>query len=143
VVVNLVVALLSLDLILARVFRVLERGGVSVGGWEQWIGWVDAAYQWLRSIVPSPLLDVWKVSQQPAWVILALAQIWVGWRVLRLVLAEPDALPSPIDATVRNRPALARFMIRWGAITVLMIAALPTLFVTGLVVLHVTVRSLG
>ena len=130
-----------LDLILSRVVRVGQRGGSTLEGWEAWFGWGDAVYQWVRSLLPASLKDVWTLAEQPEWVVLIVAQLWVAWRVIGLVVREPATRPSPLDTMLQERRTFARFAARSCAIIVLMIAALPTLFVTGLVVLHAALRA--
>jgi hypothetical protein len=143
VVVNVAIGIVLLEFILTRVVRIGQRGASTMEGWEQWFGWGESLYQWVRSLGPHALGNVWTLAEQPEWVVLAVAELWVGWRLLGLFVGEPATRCTPIETILEERRTFARFLAHVCAILVLMIAALPTLFVMGVVVLHVALRSVG
>jgi hypothetical protein len=133
------VASLLLDFLLA--------GGLNLSwlvewSWTRWVERVNASFRWLLVYLPSPLNQVWYLLLTPQWVALALAQAWVCWRVACLLVSPFGSEPTPIDASLEDRHALARCATRWLALTVLMLAALPVLFVVGLVAMHGLCRFL-
>ena len=68
--------------------------------------------------------------------------VFIGWGVAFLLLKPIDATISPLDAMLSDRRALGTFVTRWVATTLLMLAALPALFVVGLVALHGLFRTM-
>jgi hypothetical protein len=145
---NLAIALIVLDFVAARAIDLIVARRVTDGGpvdasWSRWVGWVDAAFEWLRSVVPWQRAAPWYVYEVPEWIATVLAMTWVAWRVVLLLLAPVDTQPTPIDASLADRLSFQRFTMRWVALLVLMTAALPTLFLTGLAVLNGVFRLLG
>jgi hypothetical protein len=145
---SLAIGLLVLDFVAAHVIELILARRVTDGGpvdesWSRWVGWVDAAFDWLLSVVPWKRVTPWYVYEAPGWIALALTMTWVAWRVVLLLLAPIGTRPTPIDASLADRRSFKRFTIRWVALTVLMIAALPALFLTGLAVLHGVFRLTG
>ena len=65
---------------------------------------------------------------------------WVAWRVFLMLVTPIGIEPTPIDASLADRRTLGRFVIRWTALTVLMVASLPALFLSALVLLHTLFR---
>ena len=130
----------AIDLIVAR--RVIAGGPVDQS-WTRWVGWVDAAFDWLRSVVPFQPLVRWNLFEGPEWLALALAEAWVAWRVASLLVTAIGNTPTPIDASLADRRTFCRFAIRWAALTVLMVASLPASFLVGLALLHILIRGSG
>jgi hypothetical protein len=133
-------ALVLLDLIISR--------GLNIAGFvaasPTWrTGWVDDALAWFRSLFPLVLTRPWMFFQSPQWLALALAQAWVSWRVACLLVSPIETDPTPIDLCLENPRRAGRFAIRWVALTVLMVASLPVLFVAGLVAVHDFLRVFG
>jgi hypothetical protein len=133
-------AFVLLDLIISR--------GLNIAGFvaasPTWrTGWVDDALAWFRSLFPLVLTRPWMFFQSPQWLALALAQAWVSWRVACLLVSPIETDPTPIDLCLENPRRAGRFAIRWVALTVLMVAALPVLFVAGLVAVHDFLRVFG
>jgi hypothetical protein len=138
---NLAIALAVLDFVAARVGDLVLARRVADGGpvdasWSRWVGWIDAAFDWLRSVAPWQRVQPSFVYESPEWIALALAMTWVAWGVVLLLLKPIGSKPTPIDASLADRGTLWRFTLRWLVLSVLMIAALPTLFLTGLAVLN-------
>jgi hypothetical protein len=145
---NLALALLLLDFVAARaidliIARRATDGGPVDASWSRWVGWVDAAFDWLRSVVPWRRVAPWYVYEAPEWIALVVLMMWVAWRVVVLLLAPIGPEPTPIDASLADRDSMCRFAGRWVALSVLMIAALPMLFLAGLAVLNGVFRLLG
>jgi hypothetical protein len=134
------IAARAIDLVLAR--RVTDGGPVDAS-WRPWVGWVDTAFDWLRSVIPGRRVAPWYVYESPEWIVLALALAWVTGRVALLLLMSIGPKRTPIDASLTDRHTRCALIIRWMALSVLMIAALPTLFLTGLAVLNGVFRLLG
>ena len=146
---NLVIALILLDFVAARGFDLIVARRAAAFGIVQtpvprWIGWVDAAFDYLQMFLGSLRRRVqpWYYFEAPEWLALALAMGWVAWWVLLLLATPIGTDPSPIDACLGDRRTLGRFAIRWLALSVLMAASLPTLFLAGLVFLHSLFRGL-
>ncbi len=138
-------ALLLTDVIVSQCLSTFGLDGREGGPWTRWVGWTEAAYEWFRSVVPSPVEQVWRSSQSPECAVLILGQSWVAWRVAFSLLAPsgPPPVPAPIDMQFRDRESFGRFAARWAALTVLMTASLPVLFVSGVALLHLVFRALG
>jgi hypothetical protein len=125
--------LMLLDVIAGRVLAI---GGYAEWSWMHWTGWLDAA---LDRLWRQP----WMMAIMPEWLALTVAQAWLFWRVACLWLTPVGTEPTPIDVCLENRAATGRFAVCWVALTVLMVAALPVLFVVGLAVLDGFVRAFG
>jgi hypothetical protein len=125
------VALTLIDVVLARVFyHAIAEQTTNTGV----IGWADVAFSRLRSSIPFASSIGWMES--PEILALLAAQLWIGLRIL-LLLSRPVSLdPTPIDATLENRAAFVRFVLRSLALVVLMVAALPVLFIEGIALCH-------
>jgi hypothetical protein len=134
------VALLLLDLI---VTRGLAFAGLAGGPWAHGFGLVDDALEWIQSMASSLLGQGWGTYYAPEWLVVALVQLWVGWRIVLLLVTAPGPEPASIDACLGSRRAFGRFAARWAALTVLMIASMPALFLAGLAVLQVFLRNVG
>jgi hypothetical protein len=116
----------------------------SVVGSPTWhTGWVEDAVAWFRSLFPSVLGQPWTFFRSPQWLALSLALAWVSWRVACLLVSPIGTGPTPIDACLEDSSRAGRFAIRWLALTVLMVASLPVLFVAGLVAFHGFLRVFG
>jgi hypothetical protein len=145
---NLAIALVVLDFVAGRaidliIARRVTDGGPVDAGWTRWLGWVDAAFDWLWSVVPMRRVAPWYYYEVPEWIALTLLMTWVAWRVVLVLMAPMGPEPTPIDESLADRQARHRFAIRWLALSVLMVAALPTLFFAGLAVLDSVFRLLG
>src|SRR5262249_29603636 len=101
-----------------------------------WTGGLDAALGWLWR-------QPWMRAIEPEWLALTFAQAWLFWRVVCLWLTPIGTEPTPIDVCLQNRTAMGRFAVCLVALTVLMVAALPVLFLVGLAVLDGFVRAFG
>jgi hypothetical protein len=134
---KLAVVVVLLHVIVARGLEIAGRFAESS---VRWIDRLNAALEWVGSLV---LIRPWAFFESPEWLVLALAQAWVAWRVARLLVAPIVDEPAPIDASLGDRRALGRFATRWGALTVLMVASLPAMFVAGLALLDALFRALG
>ena len=66
----------------------------------------------------------------------AFAIPWLGWQSLYLLASARGARPSPLDHMVDSAASARQFVGYWGALFALLVAALPTLAMTGLVILH-------
>ena len=93
---------------------------------SDWFGWLVALL----------FRDIWVTTQGPVYLVMAVTHVWIAYRLALMLLTSPGSARSPLDDAFRNRSGFGVFLIRWFAVTVLMVAALPSLFVTGLVVLH-------
>ena len=128
-----VIAARAIDLILVR--RVTDGGPIN-GTWTPWVGWVDAGFDWLQTVLPLRQFRPWYLFETPDFVALALLEAWLAWRVAALLLSSAGDTPTPIDANLANPRTTVRFAIRWAALTVLMVAALPASFLTGVALLQ-------
>jgi hypothetical protein len=88
--------------------------------WESWPGLIDHETLWFP----------------------ALAIPWLAWRLwtFRAASSSPDSPRAPLDRIFDSRGSSCRFLGAWAALTALLIAAVPTLALAGLIVLH---RVLG
>jgi hypothetical protein len=113
-----------------------------IGGYARW--WLKPQASWFYAS-QSWLWDQLWVSSMPwnGWLVLALTEAWVFWRLTWFWWKPLGTGPTPIDAWLGDRAALVRFAARWVALTVLMVAALPVLFVVGLAVLDGVLRAHG
>jgi hypothetical protein len=125
--------LVLLDVILGRVLAI---GGYAEWTWMHWTGGLDAALGWLWR-------QPWMRAIEPEWLALTAAQAWLLWRVACLWLTPIGTEPTPIDVCLENRAAVGRIAICWVTLIVLMVAALPVLFLVGLAVLDGFVRAFG
>ncbi len=135
-----VVALILLNFILVRVFA---AAGLREGTWTRWAGWAEEAYLRFLAISPSAMdriTQTWRSFQAPEWLVVAITQVWIAWRIAVLLVTPVGVEPAPLDASLCGRHAFGRFAIRWAALTTLMVSSLPVLFVAGLVVLHFAFR---
>jgi hypothetical protein len=134
---KLIFALILIDVITARLIELILARRVTDGGpvdesWTRWVGWVDAGFDWLQTLVPARRLQPWYLFETPDFVALALLEAWLAWRVTALLLSSIGDTLTPIDANIANPRTTVRFALRWAALTVLMVASLPASFFTGL-----------
>ncbi len=104
-------------------------------------GWTDAAFARLPSVFADGPLAL--LMFDPFWLLMTFGQAWITWRVIGLLVAPVGDEPTPLDVCLGDRRSFGRFAIRWLALTVLMVAALPTLFLLGFGLLIVLLRALG
>ena len=139
------VALAALAMLAVNVDQVVGSYAVRASGHPgllaRLLGSVDTLGNWFGWVLTFALRDIWAATQGPEWLALALAEAWVGWHVILMLLKPPAAEIAPLDAVWNDRRALYRFAVRWAATTILMVAAMPVLFVAGLVALHGLFRA--
>jgi hypothetical protein len=70
----------------------------------------------------------------------ALALCWLGWQSVCLLLATRDAGGLPLDQVFVSATSARRFAAHWILLCTLLIAALPTLTMAGLLLLHHAMR---
>ena len=143
---DLAIVLILLDVIVAGIADCLtaQRGlpGRNVpGSWTRWVGWTDAAFARLAPVSASGAFSV--LMFDPGLFFLIFGQVWITWRVIRLLIAPVGDEPAPLDVCLGDRRTFGRFAIRWLALTVLMVAAIPTFFIAGLGLFGAFLRASG
>jgi hypothetical protein len=132
------VVLLSLVILVS--LAVMERQSGSTGRVFPW---------WLASIL-SPLRahgdEVWNWLLGNEWIRMlssdaslwfpVLILPWLGWRSLGLLVTAWNPRPSPLDHVIDSAASARQFLAYWCALSALLLAAIPTLALTGLVLLH-------
>jgi hypothetical protein len=99
-----------------------------------WSEHVAEARAWIKGL---PHADVWLYAFHPEPLFLELGLIWVAIQVAGLLSARG---PAPFDLILARPKAVPRFLGAWAALTALCLAALPTLFVGGIVAFHYLLR---
>jgi hypothetical protein len=89
---------------------------------------------WVKGL---PRADVWLYAFHPEPLFLELGLLWVAVQVARLLPAQGAA---PFDMIVSRPRVVPRFVGAWLALSALCLAALPTLFVGGIVAFHYLLR---
>ena len=134
--------LTGVEVVLSLVMEGLVRGGILESSGSHGFGGLIVFGEWLLSS-PRWLSDrIWGVAMSPCWLVLAILEAWLAWRIGGL-LVTPPSHATPIDLLLADRGSVRTNLTRWLALTVLMLAALPTLFVAGLVSFHLVIRRLG
>jgi hypothetical protein len=85
---------------------------------------------WVKGL---PGADVWLYTVHPEPLFLELGLLWVAVKVADLLSTRG---PAPFDLIVARPGVVPRFVGAWLALTALCLAALPTLFVGGIVAFH-------
>jgi hypothetical protein len=85
---------------------------------------------WVKGL---PGADVWLYAFHPEPLLLELGLLWVAVQVAGLLSTRG---PAPFDLIVARPRVVPRFVGAWLALTALCLAALPTLFVGGIVAFH-------
>ncbi len=137
------IVLILLDVIASRVLDVVGRRSLDEWPWLWWFDWTDAAYGWLKSVLPRPIAKDLAYILYPSVLALSLTEAWLAWRVLSLMLAPGRTQVAPIDASLGEPGARRRLAWRSIALTILMIALLPTFFLAGLFALDLVLRNTG
>lgn len=137
-----VAAMFLLDVIVTRLLTVFQVEDHRV--WN-WLGWTESALQWVYGKLPQSFWSTGILSgfESPLWFVLLLAQLWIAWHVLSLLVVTPCPTRAPIDLVFSDSTALRRFSARWVALTVLMLAAMPVLFLEGLAIFAYLLRATG
>ena len=78
--------------------------------------------------------------ERPGLVLLILAAPWIAARLLALIAGGPAGPPPALDTVAADPLARRRFLGSWAALTAVLLAALPTIFLGGLVLLHEFLR---
>jgi hypothetical protein len=112
--------------------------------------WLARAFPWW----PGGLLGPFRVHVEEAWIWLqgnewvqmlesdaslwfpVLILPWLGWRSLTLLVSASSRRRSPLDHILDSRASARQFFGYWCAFWALLLAAIPTLGLTGLIVLH-------
>jgi len=124
------VVLVLLDFIASRVVDAAGRRGIHE--WP-WLGWTDAAIAWLWPHLPRAFTrDIWSIIG-PSFLPFRLAEAWLAWRILHLMATTDRPEIAPIDASLGEPAACRRLALRSVMLTILMIAALPTFLLWGVV----------
>jgi hypothetical protein len=89
---------------------------------------------WVKGL---PGADVWLYALHPEPLFLELGLLWVAVQVAGLLSTRG---PAPFDLIVVRPRAFPRFVGAWLALTALCLAALPTLFVGGIVAFQYLLR---
>ncbi len=143
IVVLFIVALFVAELVASLVGEGLMRGGYVGRARSPGFGGLIAFVEWLLSS-PRWLTDRnWELATSFARAVLGLLEAWLAWRIGWLLVTPPVSDSSPVDRLLADRRDLGRLAVRWLALTVLMLAALPSLFLAGLLTFHLAIYSLG
>lgn len=132
VILKVLLAWALIDVIIARVFyESIARGDIST----HWIGWVDVTYRRLQptTINPSGIGWIWS----PDVLVFVAAQIWLGSRIVFALVMPARLELTPLDVALASRASFVRFGLRWLALFVLMITAIPAFVVEGMALYHI------
>lgn len=137
-----VAAMILLDVIVTHLLTIFRVEDLR---WWEWLGWTESVLQWIHGKLPQSFWSSGILSgfESPLWFVLLLAQIWIAWHVLSLLVVTPSPTRAPIDLVFGSSTALRRFSTRWVALIVLMLAAMPVLFLEGLAVFAYVLRTTG
>lgn len=80
---------------------------------------------------------------RPTSLLLAASLSWVSWRVAVLLTVREDRIRAPLDVAGSDRKSFLVFIMRWFALWMLFLAALPAFFVASLGVSDWVVRGSG
>jgi hypothetical protein len=133
------VALLLLEFIATEIVDMMSDLDST---WRDYVGWSTAALESVRSRLPDQLgMSFFTFPYDEP--ILIIVQLWITWRILIFLLVPMEKFPIPLDSIVESAPDLKRFLVRWFALTILLMASLPLLFVEGIVVFAYCLHPLG
>jgi hypothetical protein len=131
---------LLLLVILASVAEIHAHSGWSGFGFPCWLGFGlfdplqdqrAKAWKWLQGNQTVGMLSFDASLWFPALVI-----PWLAWRSVGLLVSAGSPRPSPFDQALDSPASARRFAGYWCALLALLLAAVPTLALTGLVILH-------
>ena len=105
----------------------------------------------LLDLLPASVWQGWTWLQGTGWsgVLIGDASVWfpaivlpwLAWRSIGLLLSARSPSPAPLDRVFDSATALRRFFGFSFAMSVVLLAAVPTLALAGLVVLHHALRG--
>jgi len=101
-------------------------------------GLSEPFWSWAKG---EPSLSV--LSYQPALCLLALVVPWLGWRTVGLLFSVRGSAEAPLDRVVDDPARACSFVGYWAALWALLVAALPTLALAGLMLLHQAIGASG